>query len=114
MFVLKPLVRRPIALLWTGQVLAATGSEFYMVAVVWIAADYIGRDAGYVSAVQAGTLLFGSLFGGVLTDRWRHGATMISADLVRAFLVLILSVAGMLHVLSLPLLVTIAGCVALA
>ena len=114
MFVLKPLVRRPIALLWTGQVLAATGSEFYMVAVVWIAADYIGRDAGYVSAVQAGVLLFGSLFGGVLTDRWRHGTTMISADLVRAFLVLILSVAGMLHVLSLPLLVTVAGAVALA
>lgn len=114
MFVLKPLARRPIALLWTGQVLAATGSEFYMVAVVWIAADFIGRDAGYVSAVQAGVLLFGSLFGGVLTDRWRHGATMISADLVRAFLVLILSVAGMAHVLSLPLLVAVAGAVALA
>ena len=114
MFVLKPLAQRPIALLWTGQILAATGSEFYMVAVVWIAADYVGRDAGYVSAVQAGVLLLGSLFGGVLTDRWRHGATMISADLVRAALVLILSVAGMLHAMSLPLLVAIAGAVALA
>lgn len=114
MFVLKPLMRRPIALLWAGQVLAATGSEFYMVAVVWIAADYIGRDAGYVSAVQAGVLLFGSLFGGVLTDRWRHGTTMISADLVRAVLMVILSVAGLFHVLGLPLLVTVAGCVALA
>lgn len=114
MFVLKPLAQRPIALLWTGQILAATGSEFYMVAVVWIAADYVGRDAGYVSAVQAGVLLLGSLFGGVLTDRWRHGATMISADLVRAALVLILSVAGMLHAMSLPLLVAVAGAVALA
>ena len=71
--------------------LAATGSEFYMVAVVWIAADFVGRDAGYVSAVQAGALLAGSLFGGMLTDRWRHGATMISADLVRAALMLVLS-----------------------
>ncbi|HEV2674273.1 MAG TPA: MFS transporter [Aliidongia sp.] len=114
MFVLKPLAQRPIALLWTGQVLAATGSEFYMVAVVWIAADFIGPDAGYVSAVQAGALLLGSLFGGVVTDRWRHGFTMISADLIRAGLVLILSVAGMLHAMSLPLLVTVAGCVALA
>jgi MFS family permease len=114
MFVLKPLAQRPIALLWIGQILAATGSEFYMVAVVWIAADYVGRDAGYVSAVQAGVLLLGSLFGGVLTDRWRHGATMISADLVRAALVLALSVAGMLHAMSLPLLVAVAGAVALA
>ena len=113
MFVLQPLSRRPIALLWAGQVLAATGSEFYMVAVVWIAADLIGSDAGYVSAVQAGVLLFGSLFSGVLTDRWRHGATMIAADLVRAALVLILSVAGLLHMIGLPLLVAVAGAVAL-
>jgi MFS transporter, DHA3 family, macrolide efflux protein len=113
MFVLQPLTRRPIALLWTGQVLAATGSEFYMVAVVWIAADLIGRDAGYVSAVQAAALLLGSLFSGVLTDRWRHGTTMIAADLVRAGLVLALSIAGLLHLMSLPLLVVGAGAVAL-
>ena len=114
MFVLKPLARQPIALMWTGQVLAATGSEFYMVAVVWIAADFIGRDAGYVSALQAGALLAGSLFGGVLTDRWPHGATMVAADLVRAGLVLVLAVAGFCQLLSLPLLVAVAGCVALA
>jgi MFS family permease len=114
MFVLKPLVRRPIALMWAGQVLAATGSEFYMIAVVWIAADLVGRDAGYVSALQAGALLAGSLFGGILTDRWRNGTTMIAADLIRAGLVLALSIAGILQVMSLPLLVTVAGCVALA
>src|SRR5580704_18051164 len=114
MFVLKPLARRPIALMWTGQVLAATGSEFYMIAVVWIAAGLIGRDAGYVSALQAAALLVGSLFGGLLTDRWRHGTTMIAADLSRAALVLVLSVAGLLGVMSLKLLIGIAGCVALA
>jgi MFS transporter, DHA3 family, macrolide efflux protein len=113
MFVLKPLTRRPIALLWTGQVLAATGSEFYMVAVVWAAADLIGRDAGYLSALQAGGLMAGSLFGGIVTDRWRHGTTMIAADLVRAALVLALSIAGLFHALSLPLLVAIAGTVSL-
>jgi DHA3 family macrolide efflux protein-like MFS transporter len=114
MFVLRPLARRPIALIWVGQVLAATGSEFYMVAVVWIAADLVGRDAGYVSAVQAGALLAGSVFGGALTDRWRHGATMIAADLIRAALALALSVAGALQLMSLPLLVVVAGGVALA
>ncbi len=114
MFVLKPLAQRPIALMWAGQVLAATGAEFYMVAVVWIAADFIGRDAGYVSAVQAGALLAGSLFGGVLTDRWRHGATMVGADLVRVGLMLVLTAAGFLKLLSLPLLIVVAACVALA
>ena len=34
MLIFRPLARRSIALLWTGQVLAATGSEFYMIAVV--------------------------------------------------------------------------------
>ena len=48
MRVLIPLARRPIRLLWAGQVLSATGQEFYMVAVVWIAAGLVGRDAGYV------------------------------------------------------------------
>lgn len=114
MFVLKPLSRRPIRLLWAAQVLAATGSEFYMVAVVWIAAGLIGRDAGYVSALQAGALLTGSLFGGILTDRWRPGTAMIAADLTRAALMLVLSLAGFLGLMSLPLLALTAGCVALA
>ncbi len=113
MFVLKPLSQRSISLLWAGQVLAATGSEFYMVAVVWIAADFIGSDAGYVSALQSGALLLGSLFGGIVTDRWRHSTTMIAADLVRAALLLVLSLAGLLHLMSLPLLVVLAGCIAL-
>ncbi|GGF00045.1 MFS transporter [Aliidongia dinghuensis] len=113
MFVLSPLSRRPIAALWTGQVLAATGAEFYAVAVVWVAADLIGRDAGYLSALQAGGLFTGSLFGGIVTDRWRHGTTMIAADLMRAALVLVLSLAGLAHLMSLPLLVAIAGAVSL-
>ena len=113
MFVLKPLVHRPIALLWTGQVLAATGAQFYMVAVIWVAADLIGNDTGYLSALQSGGLLAGSLFGGVMTDRWRHGTTMIAADLMRAALVLILSVASLFHAMSLSLLVAVAGGVSL-
>ena len=69
MLIFRPLARRSIALLWTGQVLAATGSEFYMIAVVWISAGLIGREAGYVSALQSAALLMASLFGGVVTDR---------------------------------------------
>lgn len=114
MFILKPLADRRIALLWGAQVLSATGTEFYMVAVIWIAAALIGRDAGYVSALQSGALLFGSLFAGVLTDRWRHGTTMVGVSLFRAALLLLLAAAGALGFMSLPLLAVTAGLVALA
>ncbi len=114
MFVLRPLAQRPIALLWTGQVLAAIGAEFYMVGIIWLAVGLIGRDAGYVAALQAGALLLGSLLGGILTDRWRHSSTMIAVDLLRAGLMFILSLASLTHAMNLPLLAVVAGCVALA
>ena len=113
MLILRPLARRPIALLWTGQVLAATGSEFYMVAVVWISAGLIGRGAGYVSALQSAALLVASLFGGVVTDRWWPRTTMIASDIARAGLLLVLSVAGLFGAMSLPLLLGIAALTAL-
>ncbi len=112
MFVLTPLTRRPIALVWAGQVLAATGSEFYAVALVWIAAGLVGGDAGYVSAVQAAALLAGSLFGGLVTDRAAPRATMIAADLARVLLLLALASLG--PRLGLPVLIGAAACVALA
>jgi MFS family permease len=114
MLVFKPLAERRIALLWGSQLFSATGAEFYMVAVVWIATSLIGRDAGYISALQAGALLIGSLFGGVLTDRWRFKTTMIATSLIRALLLVVLSAAGMLGLMSLPLLAIVAGLVALA
>jgi hypothetical protein len=80
MLVLKPLSRRPIALLWTGQMMAATGSEFYMIAVVWIAMGMVGRDAGYLSAVQAAGLLAGRAH---WTDRERDfDAPSVAAPLI--------------------------------
>ncbi|MEI9986675.1 MAG: hypothetical protein WDN69_27980 [Aliidongia sp.] len=73
MSVLKALAQPPIRTIWLGQVLAATGGEFYTVAIIWTAVDLIGSDAGYLSALQSGSYLFGSLFAGIFTDRWTHG-----------------------------------------
>ena len=108
MSVLKALAQPPIRTIWLGQVLAATGGEFYTVAIIWTAVDLIGRDAGYLSALQSGAYLFGSLFAGIVTDRWTHGRTMIAADMLRAALVLALPVAHALGVLSLWLLLFVA------
>jgi MFS transporter, DHA3 family, macrolide efflux protein len=108
MSVLKALARPSIRTIWLGQVLAATGGEFYTVAIIWTAVDLIGSDAGYLSALQSASYLFGSLFAGILTDRWPHGWTMVAADLLRAGLVLILPIAHAFGALSLWLLLLVA------
>jgi MFS family permease len=113
MFVFRPLFDRRIACLWGGQLLSATGAEFYMVAVIWTASTLIGRDAGYVSALQAGLLLIGSLCGGILTDRLSYRITMIAVSLGRALLLLFLSCAAAYGFMTLPLLAGIAALVAL-
>jgi hypothetical protein len=52
MFVLKPLAVRPIALLSSGQLLAAIASELYRVALIWIAVDLAGSAGGYIVAAR--------------------------------------------------------------
>jgi MFS transporter, DHA3 family, macrolide efflux protein len=108
MSVLKALAEKPIRTIWLGQVLAATGGEFYTVAIIWTAVDLIGSDAGYLSALQSGSYLFGSLFAGIFTDRWTHGRTMVVADLLRAGLILLLPLAHGMGLLSLGLLLFVA------
>jgi MFS family permease len=114
MFILKPLADRPIACLWGAQLLSATGAEFYMVAVIWLASAFIGNDAGYVPAMQSAALLAGSIFGGVITDRWPYGATMIGSNLVRAGLLMVLSTASALGLMSISLLAITAVLIAVA
>jgi MFS family permease len=114
MVILEPLADRRIASLWSAQLLAAVGAEFYMVAVIWTASSLIGREAGFVSAMQAGALLVGAIFGGIVTDRWPHRTTMIGVNLARAALLLALSGADAVSPIGLPLLIVTAVLVALA
>ena len=44
MFVLAPLKRPPILLLWSALVAGGIGEELRRVALVWIAVDLIGKD----------------------------------------------------------------------
>ncbi len=90
MSILTPLARRPLALLWGGQVFAAVGQELYTVAVVWIATGLAGALAGYLAALQTAALLAGSLFLGQLTERLRHPSLMVGAHLLRAALLVLL------------------------
>lgn len=93
MFVLAPLKKPPVALLWSGQVVSAIGDELHRVALVWIAVGLLGRNAAYITAVQAAVIILFGLWGGWLADRLDPARTMIGADLARAAVAMILPVA---------------------
>lgn len=90
MHFLKALRLPQIALLWTGQVLSAIGDYFYTIAVMWIAVKTSGSDAGFVAGAESIAMIVFGLLGGVYADRWNRRVTMVSVDLVRAGVVLLL------------------------
>lgn len=87
---LKALRLPQIALLWTGQVLSAIGDYFYTIAVMWIAVKISGSDAGFVAGAESIAIIVFGLLGGVYADRWNRRITMVSVDLVRAGVVMLL------------------------
>jgi MFS transporter, DHA3 family, macrolide efflux protein len=94
MFVLKPLAVRPIALLSSGQLLAAVGSELYRVALIWIAVDLAGSAGGYIVAAHSATILVVTLISGVWADHWDARRTLIGVHLLRVVTVLLLPLAA--------------------
>jgi DHA3 family macrolide efflux protein-like MFS transporter len=91
-FVLAPLRKRSVALLWGSQLLTAIGEELFRVASVWLAADLIGGAAGYIVAIQQLMIFAVSVFGGVLVDRWNSRKAMVSVDCLRALVLLVIPV----------------------
>ncbi|MBX6342725.1 MAG: MFS transporter, partial [Thermomicrobiaceae bacterium] len=56
----------------------------YQIAVMWVAVQAVGSEAGLVAAAGAAASLACGLLGGVYADRWDRRRTMIAADLIRA------------------------------
>jgi hypothetical protein len=88
-FVLAPLRKRPVALLWGSQLLTGIGEELFRVALVWLAAELIGGATGYIVATQQLMIFTVSVFGGVLVDRWNSRKAMVSVDVIRALVLLV-------------------------
>src|SRR5450830_809793 len=88
-----PLRIRAVALLWGGLSFSAVGDQLYAVALSWIAVELLGANAGYLSALQALTLLVAALSVGKWADGCSPRAAMMGADLMRAA-VLLLMVSG--------------------
>src|SRR4051794_32860763 len=66
----------PIRLLWLGQILSSIGDQFYLVAVLWLALDLVGHDAGFISAGNAAAVFAVALTAGAWADRWDARRTM--------------------------------------
>lgn len=79
-------------LLWSGQLLSATGTWLMVVAVpVYVFhLTHSARDTGLATVAEvAPTVIVGPL-AGVLVDRWSRRPTMVASDLARAASVLLL------------------------
>jgi DHA3 family macrolide efflux protein-like MFS transporter len=94
LFVLTPLKHKPIAFLWWGQVLSCIGDELHKVALVWLAANLLGLNTGYLTALQAAAVFGLSVFGSIFADNWNHQKTMIWVDVFRGIVVLALPIAS--------------------
>ena len=90
MRIFHPLRRPPVALLWTGLSLSAVGDQLYSVALTWIATGVFGAAAGYLSAIQALTILLMAVLSGNWADRRDQLRFMLGADLGRAAVLLVL------------------------
>jgi hypothetical protein len=61
-----PLKDPIVARLWSALVVFTMGDELYRVALVWLAVEIVGRQAGYLGALQSAFMLVGAAFGGGL------------------------------------------------
>src|SRR5579859_31044 len=92
--------------LWTGQLIAAVGSQLTVVAVGYQTYRLTGSTAmvGLVSLGQLGPLLAGSLIGGPLVDAWDRRKVLMATQLLLAAGVAGLAVNSMLpHPLLWPM-----------
>ncbi|MCX6641637.1 MAG: MFS transporter [bacterium] len=90
-----PLKSRNFRLLWIGQVIAWSGDSIYQIALLWLILDLTGSQklAGLVAAIGYLPALLLGLFLGALVDTRDRRKLMMSADLLRAGVILYIPVA---------------------
>ncbi len=84
---------RDFRLLWIGQGISSLGDQFYFIALPWLVLQLTG-DALAMSTVLALESVPRALFmliGGALTDRFSSRALMLTSDLLRLVLVMLLT-----------------------
>lgn len=99
----RPLRHRDFRLLWTGLLASMIGSGLWLVALAWQVIELGGGPAqlSLVTALFSAGLVAFVLIGGVAADRLPQRRVMLSADLLRAAVLLILGALSVTETLRL-------------
>jgi MFS family permease len=91
---LSPFSLRPFRILWTGHAVSAFGGGMTRIVLVFsvLAVGGSVTDIGLVMAGQVGTQVVFTLVGGVWADRLRRELVMLTSDLIRAAVQVVLAV----------------------
>ncbi|HEY0280740.1 MAG TPA: MFS transporter [Solirubrobacterales bacterium] len=105
-------VNRPFRDFWTGQTISLFGDQIALLAIPLLAVITLSADAGQMgllAAVELAPSLFFAIHLGAWADRRasRRGL-LITADLGRAFLLLVVPIAALFGFLTMPLLYIVA------
>ncbi len=105
-------VRPDFAKLWVGQTISEVGSRISrdgipLTALITLRASPL--QMGFLSAIGSASVFVFALGAGVVVDRLKKRPVMIAADLCRAALLLLVPASALLHLLSMTVLMVIAG-----
>jgi MFS family permease len=86
------LKKRNFALLWLGQLVSLCGDALLIIAVPYFVYQLTGSvlQTGIAVVVQTLPAVLLSSFAGVFVDRWNRRVTMLTADLLRAAVLLLM------------------------
>lgn len=86
----KVFLNKDISLIFFGQVLSQAGDSIYYIALLWIVLEKTGSPqiTGIFGSLNFLPYLFFTLPGGLLADRFSKKFIMLSSDLIRFFLVM--------------------------
>ncbi|MCC7431586.1 MFS transporter [bacterium] len=96
--------------LWLGQFISLLGDSVSHTALLFLVLELTGSNSqtGFFSMFMAAPQLLFGLYSGVIADRFNRQKLMISADLVRAFLIVLVPVSSFFGFLNVWLLSGIA------
>ncbi len=95
-------INRNLGLLWSGQIVAKFGESLFLMALPFLALDLSGSSitAGLVQMSGYLPILLFGLFAGAYIDRASRQTVMLTADLMRGALVLLIPILAFLNQLS--------------
>lgn len=90
----RSLTNRSFALLWSGQTISRLGDSLFSITLAWWILEKTGSAAAMGKMLIFSTIpmLLFLLIGGVVTDRFKSLKVMLVADIVLAFIVLVITI----------------------